>query len=156
MPPESWLSLLAISSRFKFSSIETRALSELFSLSPPLPPVLRISLANKHAEALPSEQLEQHIRKAVKELVLRPQTLKPEEIDKLGSEVTAVVTRAREEFVWEVCRAMTGDVTLWEGCVRYPAGLGLGVGGREAQDWRKAVDGIVERVFSDLRAESAQ
>ncbi|EIM87210.1 uncharacterized protein STEHIDRAFT_120909 [Stereum hirsutum FP-91666 SS1] len=156
MPPESWLSLLAISSRFKFSSIETRALSELFSLSPPLPPVLRISLANKHAESLPTEQREKYIHKAVKELVLHPQTLKPDEIDKIGSEVTAVVARAREDFVWEVCRTMTGDVTIWEGSVRLPTELRNGMGGNEARDWRKAVDGIVERVFSDLRAESAQ
>lgn len=156
MPPESWLSLLAISSRFKFSSIETRALSELFSLSPPLPPILRISLANKHAEALSEEERGKYIRKAVKELVLRPQTLKPDEIDKIGSEATAVVARAREDFVWEVCRAMTGDVTIWEGSVRFPTELGHGMGGREARDWKKAVDGIVERVFSDLRDESAQ
>lgn len=156
MSPESWLSLLAISSRFEFSSIISRALSELFSLSPPLPPILRISLARKHAESFPQGQCDQHILKAAKELVLRPQTLKPEEIDKIGSDVTARVARAREEFMWEVCRASTRDAPEWDDSVRYPTGYGYGVGGLEIRKWKKAVDEIVEHVFSDFRTKSAQ
>lgn len=156
MSPESWLSLLAIASRFEFSSIESRALSELFSLSPPLPPVLRISLTRKHLKVIPQDQREKHVLTAVKELVLRPQTLKPEEIDKIGSDITARVARAREEFVWEVCRASTGVVAEGDDNVRYPTGYGYGVGGMEVREWETSVNEIIGQVFSDFRAEGAQ
>jgi hypothetical protein len=101
MPIVNWVALLAITHRFKFTEAEARARREVFESTGGriIPPVVRVSLAEKHA--VPTS----FIIPTLEDIVRRPEPLDEKEVVNLSSEMVARIGVAREKYVRESSRA---------------------------------------------------
>jgi hypothetical protein len=98
-----WIALLSIAHRFKFTDAESRARREVFQRSPPLDPVVRILLAEKHSVPI------SFIIPALQDVVRRSRPLEKKELANLSREMISRLWAAREEYVRESPRVFASE-----------------------------------------------
>ena len=98
-----WIALLSIAHRFKFTDAESRARREVFQHSPPLDPVVRILLAEKHSVPI------SFIIPALQDVVRRSQPLEKKELANLSREMISRLWAAREEYVRQSSRVFASE-----------------------------------------------
>lgn len=86
---ESWVSLLAFSTRFVCDKIRARSIRELEAIQSSVDPIERIVLAVRH-------NIPQWLNEAYQELCQRQDSLSEEEGEKLGLSTVIKLMRARE------------------------------------------------------------
>ncbi|KAI0289994.1 hypothetical protein BC826DRAFT_1029460 [Russula brevipes] len=106
MPISKWIALLVIAHRFKFAEAELRARREVFQCNPPLDPVARIAIGEKHSVPITL------VAPALEDLVRRPRPLDGKELMKLSGEMIARLARAREIYVRESSKTFTTEEKL--------------------------------------------
>jgi len=88
---EEWTDLLAISTRFDFDKVRKRAIKEIENSQPPVDPVTKVMLANKH-------DIPQWLQASYVSLCERSEPLEEEEAEKLGLSMTVKVAKLRERY----------------------------------------------------------
>lgn len=86
---QQWVDLLSIATRFDFQNVRECAIEVIEKHSPPLDPVERLCLAEKH-------DIQQWIAPAFESLCQRRDPLEIHEAERIGLRNTALLARARE------------------------------------------------------------
>jgi hypothetical protein len=108
MPIEKWVALLAITHRFKFAEVESRARREVFqgTGSLVLDPVNQVALAEKYTVPI------SFIIPALEALVRRTEPLQDKEAVDFSSEMVARIGIAREKYVRASSRMFASETWL--------------------------------------------
>lgn len=88
---DDWTDLLAISTRFDFDKVRKRAIKEIENSQPPVDPVTKVMLANKH-------DIPEWLQASYISLCERTEPLEEEEAEKLGLPMTVKVAKLREKY----------------------------------------------------------